>query len=136
MHNTNLIISFNLLSLVSWGIPVRFAWKSDFVSPLPMKSHFCITLLYHTSFYTNHTSQAWILRNHTSEVWLKVRFHESHFSHTFKVCLHMWSHGFFSLLLASYKISWLAGSVIWKLNGLFMISLQMFISNFIAVSAW
>ena len=45
-----------------------------------------ITLLYHTSFYTNHTSQAWILRNHTSEVWLKVWFHESHFYHTFKVC--------------------------------------------------
>ena len=45
-----------------------------------------ITLLYHTSFYTNHTSQAWILRNHTSEVWLKVWFHGSHFYHTFKVC--------------------------------------------------
>ena len=71
------------------GIPVRFAWRCDFFSPLPMKSHFCITLLCHTSFYTNHTSQAWILRNHTSEVWLKVWFHESHFYHTFKVCSHI-----------------------------------------------
>ena len=54
-----------------------------------------ITLLYHTSFYTNHTSQAWILRNHTSEVWLKVWFHESHFYHTFKVCSHIFLHGWF-----------------------------------------
>ena len=52
-----------------------------------------ITLLYHMSFYTNHTSQAWILRNHTSEVWLKVWFHESHFYHTFKVCSHFFCMG-------------------------------------------